>query len=141
MAEILEPGAASIKPQMDKDKAAAFAQSLYGLKATDLKEFVSYDDRNYFFKVDPEAPIDNPNLEKSDICQDGYILKVTNSLDSKGPEVLEGQNAMILHLHKNGFTVPIPILNKNGKYIALEELEVKNDDTWSENNEVRYFNT
>ena len=51
MAEILEPGAASIKPQMDKDKAASFALNLYGLKAIKMKEFVSYDDRNYFFKL------------------------------------------------------------------------------------------
>ena len=128
MADILEPGAASIKPQMDKEKAAAFAQSLYGIQAVNLKEFVSYDDRNYFFEVDPEAPIDNPHLDKSDICRDGYILKVTNSLDSKDPKVLEAQNAMILHLHKNNIEVPVPILNKNGKYIALEDLELKNDE-------------
>ena len=136
MAEVLEPGAATIKPQMDKEKAGAFAKSLYGLQATNLKEFVSYDDRNYFFKVDPESPVDNPNLNKSDICPDGYILKVTNSLDSKDPKVLEAQNAMILHMHKSGLEVPIPVLNKSGEYTALEELEVKEDDSWSKNNEV-----
>ena len=95
MAEILEPGAASIKPQMDKDKAASFALNLYGLKAIKMKEFVSYDDRNYFFQVDPEADIDNPNLSVSDINPDGYILKVTNILDSKDPDFTEAQNKMM----------------------------------------------
>ena len=136
MAEILEPGAASIKPQMDKDKAAAFALNLYGMKAIKMKEFVSYDDRNYFFQVDPEADIDNPNLSASDINPDGYILKVTNSLDSKDPKVLEAQNAMIMHMSQHGLEVPVPTLNKNGNYTALEELINDNDDQWSANNEV-----
>ena len=76
MAEILQPGAATIKPQMDKDKAAEFALKLYGLTATKMKEFVSYDDRNYYFQVDPEAAIENDNI--TEINPDGYILKVTN---------------------------------------------------------------
>ncbi len=43
----------------------------------------SYDDRNFFFRVDLESGIRNDFLKPEDINPDGYMLKVTNSLDSK----------------------------------------------------------
>ena len=63
MGDVLEPGVV-IKPCMDKIKAIQWAWELFGLKATNVKEFNSYDDRNFFFKVDPDSEIDNPNLSK-----------------------------------------------------------------------------
>ena len=135
MADLLEPGTV-IKPQMDKNKAIKLALDLYGLKATNVKEFNSYDDRNYFFKIDIETGIDNDNISKEDIFPEGYILKVTNSLDSKDMNSTVGQNEMILHMAKCNMDVPMPIKNKNGDYVSLEKFEFSNEsDQWQANNE------
>ena len=134
MADVLEPGTV-IKPCMDKEKAIEFAQKLYGLKASNVKEFNSYDDRNYFFKVDPNAEIENENVKE--INPEGYILKVTNSLDSKDADFIQAQNLMILHMAKSNLAVPVPILNKNGELLSLEELEVKSKDDWQANNDEK----
>ena len=39
-----------IKPPVDKDLAVQLIRDLYGLRAKNVKEFNSYDDKNYFFK-------------------------------------------------------------------------------------------
>ena len=135
MADVLEPGVV-IKPCMDKNIAINWAQKIYGLKAINVKEFNSYDDRNYYFHVDPDADIGNEHLRKSDISPDGYILKVTNILDSKDPDFTEAQNKMILHMANADLAVPIPIKNKNGGLMSYEEIEVeKKGNDWASNNE------
>lgn len=135
MADVLEPGIV-IKPCMDKNKAIAWAQNIYGLKAINVKEFNSYDDRNYFFKVDVESEIDNVHLKKEEICPDGYVLKITNSLDSKDPDNIDAQNEMIIHMSEANLAVPIPIKNKNGKFMSYEEIKVDiQGNAWASNNE------
>jgi hydroxylysine kinase len=135
MADVLEPGTV-IKPCMDKDKAAEWAQSLYGLKAIDMKEFNSYDDRNYYFKVDPVALVDNEHILKEDICSDGYVLKITNTLDSKDPAFSEAQNGLILHMAIAKFAVPVPMKDKNGQLMSFQELKVETKgDDWTSNND------
>ena len=44
----------------------------------ELKQLVSYDDLNFYFRVKKE--VDNPNI--ADINQDGYVFKVINSSQS-----------------------------------------------------------
>ena len=136
MAEVLEPGVV-IKPQMDKDQAISWIWHLYGLKATNVKELNSYDDRNFFFKIDPdESKIDNEFLSKEDF-EHGLNLKVTNSLDSKDLPFNEAQIGMMLHLHQSGMEVPVPIKNKNGDFWSLEELQSEKRNDWKENNEEK----
>ena len=136
MGDVLEPGVV-IKPCMDKTKAIQWAWELFGLKATNVKEFNSYDDRNFFFKVDPDSEIDNPNLSKEDLNLNGYMLKVTNTLDSKNASYIEAQNEMIVHMSKSDLEVPVPVKNKNGLTLSLEELEVESNDSWEANNDER----
>ena len=52
MADLLSPGEV-IKPQLTSDQAANLLTKLYGLQPTSVKEFNSYDDRNFFFTVAP----------------------------------------------------------------------------------------
>jgi len=136
MADVLEPGVV-IKPCMDKAKAEQWALELFGLKAINVKEFNSYDDRNFFFKVDPESKIENPYLTKEDINPNGYMLKVTNTLDSKAESYIDAQNQMILHMAKSDLDVPVPVKNKNGQVMSLEELEVKSNNSWEANNDEK----
>jgi len=113
--DVLEPGAV-IKPQMTKEDATALLLRLYGLKSTSVKEFNSYDDRNFYFKV--AADTTNPNLDT--VSEDGYILKVTNRQDSKDPAFTDAQNLMILHMAKAGLAVPEPQVQVSGLLASLE---------------------
>ena len=105
-----------IKPPVTKEEATRLIRDLYGMNAASLKELNSYDDKNYFFKPDGDVA----NQHVGTVCENGYILKVTNSQDSKCPEVFDGQNEMILHLAKAGMTMPTPIKNKSGALKSLE---------------------
>lgn len=42
--------------------------------------------------------MDNPNVPR--LAQHGYTLKVTNSLDSREKDVVEGQNTLLAFLGK-----------------------------------------
>ena len=48
-----------IKPPVDKDLAVQLIRDLYGLRAKNVKEFNSYDDKNYFFKSEEH---ENPHI-------------------------------------------------------------------------------
>ena len=48
-----------IKPPVDKDLAVKLIRDLYGLRAKNVKEFNSYDDKNYFFKSEEH---ENPHI-------------------------------------------------------------------------------
>ena len=87
-----------VKPQLDMAMAQQLLLELYGVTAKGMKEFVSYDDRNFYFKVDGEHPVENVNIDA--VNSDGYVLKITNSGDSKDPDAFDAQNQMILHVGK-----------------------------------------
>ena len=81
---VLQPGQ-SIRPQTTPDTAVELVNNLYGLTVTKVKELNSYDDRNYYVHVKPEHK--NPHIKE--ICPDGYILKILNSMDSPKKHVGE----------------------------------------------------
>jgi len=68
---VLKPGEI-IKPCLDQAQAEELLTRLYGLTASSVKEFNSYDDRNFYFRVKETG---------DSIWPHGYILKVTNSRD------------------------------------------------------------
>ena len=53
-----------IKPPVEKDLAVKLIRELYGLRAKDVKEFNSYDDRNFFFKSEDH---DNPHVTGNNV--------------------------------------------------------------------------
>ena len=109
-ADILSPGDV-IRPSLSPDEAGKLLTKLYGLTPQSVKEFNSYDDRNFRFTVEMETT--NPHIRE--VCQDGYILKVTNWQDSKDVDFFDAQNEMILHMAGAGLDVPVPIANCQGK--------------------------
>ena len=123
MGDILEPGTV-IKPVVSATKAEDLLKKLYGMNMISVKELNSYDDRNFFFKVSTNH--ENPHID--DICADGYILKVTNSVDSKDAEFTDAQNEMILHMADKGLDVPVPVPNVNNKLRFIEGLETAGGD-------------
>jgi len=114
MGDVLQPGVV-IKPQMDKDLAKGLARSLYGVEPLTCQEFNSYDDRNYFMTMSDK--VNNENI--GELNKPGYVLKVTNSQDSKDPDFTDAQNLMILHMAQD-MTVPLPVKNVSGEYKSIE---------------------
>jgi len=124
MGDILEPGEI-IKPQLSQDEARDLLKRLYGLTSVKVKEFNSYDDRNFFFTVEDKTS--NPHLATP--WPHGYILKVTNKVDSKDPLFSDAQNEMILHMAAAGLAVPEPTKNCSGNLKSLETLKTDNKDS------------
>lgn len=81
---VLQPGQ-DIRPHMTVDTARDLVQHLYGLRVKSVRELNSYDDKNYLVKA--EAECDNPHIKE--VCADGYVLKVLNSMASKESHVGE----------------------------------------------------
>lgn len=92
----LQPGN-NIKPVVSEEQARNIIRDSYGLVVGGVFELNGYDDINY--KVAVDDVVDNEHIEN--ICEFGYVLKVTNSLDSKNVAFVEGQNALMLYLGKN----------------------------------------
>ena len=80
--EILQSGQ-EVRPEMTVDTAVSLVQRLYGLKVKSIQELDSYLDKNYL--VVAETQFDNPHIEE--VCGDGYVLKVLNSVESKTTHV------------------------------------------------------
>ena len=103
------------KPGVTPDAAARLIKDVYGFAATDIKELNGYDDRNFFFRASADSAGDN-------FCDDGYVLKVTNSQDSRQESLFDAQHAMVRHLAERGVIVPEPVKNKHGDLKRLVRL-------------------
>ena len=110
------------------------------IDTSSIEEFVSYDDRNYFFRGEP----------LDDTLQNEYVLKVTNFNDP--PEVVNGISGITKHLHEKGYKCPypIPLARPGSEYVDMvvmsykqlvvfEKEETKNDDLAEENGAVNKY--
>merc|ERR1719495_2796600 len=97
--------------------AATLARNLWGLQIDQgsVKEFVGYDDKNFFLKAEPPSEED----PSKNYHPDGYVLKVTNPVDSREPELLGAQNAAMSHLAAKGFSCPRPLANLEGRLMSV----------------------
>ena len=77
---IQEPGD-DIKPKLHDSEISRLLDVVFGLDVIRFKELVSYDDKNYHVKVKPTSR----NNYISSVHEQGYVLKVMNSMDSKRP--------------------------------------------------------
>jgi hypothetical protein len=78
---VLNPGE-SIQPKLGEQEARHLVRRLYGMSAIKVVELNSYDDKNFHILVDTATSGDVKWSE------DGYVLKILNSLDSKFPEAI-----------------------------------------------------
>ncbi|XP_017475430.1 PREDICTED: hydroxylysine kinase [Rhagoletis zephyria] len=114
---ILKPGS-NIKPKVTSEDVESLVRRLYGITINEIKELISYDDRNYL--IQPDWNIKNPIITTQ--WPHGYILKILNALDSKKPNFVDAQNELMLYLAKEGIICPRPIENVNGKYFSVENI-------------------
>lgn len=113
----LEPGS-DIKPKVTNELVESLLRRLYGITLAEFKELISYDDRNFLIKEDPN--IKNPLIVSH--WPHGYVLKILNALDSKKVEFVDAQNQLMLYLSKQNIQCPRPIANVSGKYFSVEAI-------------------
>lgn len=107
-----------IRPQLDDESVVKLVKKLYSLTVISIKEFNAYDDKNSWIITDKNH--ENPYIKS--VAPHGYVLKITNSLDSQNPSIVNGQNEMMLYLHQNSVMCPTPVKNIEGFYFSLEQL-------------------
>ncbi|KAK3913458.1 Hydroxylysine kinase [Frankliniella fusca] len=106
------------RPVVDEQAALALAARLYGLRGGTARPMDGYDDKNFWLQN--HEVTDNPFLTK--VCEAGYTLKVTNSLDSRDLAFVEEQTALLAHLADHGVVCPRPVRNKAGHTYSIEKL-------------------
>ncbi|XP_063633629.1 hydroxylysine kinase [Cydia splendana] len=121
MAEnILEPGKV-IKPIINHDEVKLLVERLYGISVLELTELNSYDDKNYKIIEDPN--VKNPLITNH--SEHGYVLKITNSMDSLDRDTIEAQNEIMNFLNTRSVTCPKPVRNVYGHLYSVENIAGK----------------
>ena len=113
------------RPCVDKEKAVRLASLLYGLDVSDasqVKEFVSYDDRNFYIKGTLPNHSNQCNGEPQ-TSEGEFVLKILNHVDSENISFANAQNEVLLHLNANGFACPVPARALNGEYTMQCKLD------------------
>ncbi|KAJ9579227.1 hypothetical protein L9F63_024664 [Diploptera punctata] len=110
----LEPGM-SIRPNLNIESATSLIERLYGFKNFKLIELNGYDDKNFHVQV-------NDKETECEVWPHGYVIKVTNSLESQNTSAVDAQTKMALHLGECGINCPQPVRNVKGQFYSLEEI-------------------
>ena len=119
-----------IRPSVDKTKAVRLASLLFGLRVNDssqVKEFVSYDDRNFYLEgALPNNVNECGNLHRPQMNEGEFVLKILNHVDSENIPSVNAQNEIMLHLKARGFVCPVPMRSLNGEFTVEWEVESSN---------------
>lgn len=132
--DILRPGDV-IRPKVDPGMAKILVERLYGLKVKLINELNSYDDKNFHIVCEDEKECENPWIVKPDA--EGYVLKITNSLDSRKTDFIEGQTALLNYLAENRIAAPLPVKNLKGGFYSLENFDEGDKKEQDTNHVVR----
>ncbi|CAB0034633.1 unnamed protein product [Trichogramma brassicae] len=113
---ILKPGQL-IKAQINEEDVKQLLKLRYGFEVSQITELDAYDDRNYRILC---KTVNNPHILS--LAEDGYVLKIINSLDSQKIGFFEAQNELLVYLNKKNFVCPIPVKQINGSYYSVESI-------------------
>ncbi|XP_078738012.1 hydroxylysine kinase-like [Lampetra fluviatilis] len=115
-----------VRPDVSPDKVRELVARLYGINATSVTELGSYDDQNFHVETrghvvpEPSSSSSSPSV----VCPHGYVLKVTNSADSRHRAgLVEAQTQAVRFLGERGFPVPAVVPTTDGRLMAMETLE------------------
>ena len=122
-----------IRPNVDKMKAVTLTSLLFGLHVTDssqVKEFVSYDDRNFYLKGSLPGNVKESGRgnhhDQQQMNEGEFVLKILNHVDSENIPYVNAQNEIMLHLKACGFVCPVPMRSLNGEFTVQCEVESSN---------------
>ncbi|KAK2539530.1 hydroxylysine kinase [Columba livia] len=96
------------KPALDETEAAELVDRVFGLRVSWIALLPSYDDQNFHVRVSRDGGADE------------YVLKITNSEDSREPDLIEAQTRAMMFLSAEGFPSAMPQLTKDGTIMSLE---------------------
>ena len=126
-----------IRPCVDKESAVKLARLLFGLRISEpskVREFVSYDDRNFYLKgVLPNHP-KKPDDREPNSNEGEYMLKILNHVDSENISYVNAQNEILLHLKARGFICPVPATSLTGDYTMECELKSSAESSGGKDN-------
>ncbi|KAG8189965.1 hypothetical protein JTE90_009104 [Oedothorax gibbosus] len=112
------------KPNVTVDLAIELVKTIYGLQVTEIKSLNSFSDKNFHIKV--SADHTNPNIDQ--ISDDGYTLKIMNTLKSNLKGHFDAIHETMIRLHGKGLRVPQPIRNLDGTTWKLETLPLQESE-------------
>ncbi|CAH1992278.1 unnamed protein product [Acanthoscelides obtectus] len=100
------------KAELSLDEAKQIVFDYYDLKVSLIKELNGYDDKNYYISA----------RAKNSTEEQGYVLKVINSEDSKNEELFEAQSLLLQHLGRKRLPCPQPLLTNDRKFQVKVQL-------------------
>ncbi|XP_027757387.1 hydroxylysine kinase isoform X2 [Empidonax traillii] len=100
------------KPALSEKEAAELVDRVFGLKVSWLRPLPSYDDQNFHVRV-------SGNSDGAGGA-DEFVLKITNSEDSREPDLIQAQTQAMMFLSAQGFPSATPHLTRDGSIMSLE---------------------
>ncbi|KAM6125629.1 hydroxylysine kinase isoform 2-T2 [Phoenicopterus ruber ruber] len=100
------------KPALGEKEATDLVDRVFGLKVSWIRPLPSYDDQNFHVRVSRH--------QGAAEGADEYVLKITNSEDSREPDLIEAQTQAMMFLKAEGFPSATPHLTKDGNIMSLE---------------------
>lgn len=98
------------KPNFNQSQVGEILKRRFGLKPSEIRLLPSYDDQN-FYVVTTEGG--------------EYILKISNTEDSKNPNLFEVQSHAMFFLHQNGLPTQTSLPSTSGQLLIFEEMGMK----------------
>ena len=101
-------------PSLSVDQLSTLATRLFPLAHVDVasvKDLVSYDDKNYYFRG---------TLEPDDVAcskERELVFKINNAIDS--PVLVGGLTSLMTFLSSRGFRVPRPLASRDGLQVKV----------------------
>lgn len=95
------------RPCLSQIFAAKLAKKFYNFKTiTEMKEFGSYSDRNFYIRGKRTSDECANQDQTSKLKVGEYVLKILNSVDSKHGDFVDAENDTMLFLRKKQFPCP-----------------------------------
>lgn len=98
----------NIKPMLSLGQATGLLERLYNLFTSEIRPLPSYDDQNFY--------VSSSNGNE-------YVLKISNTIHSENPTVIEIQTCAMSYLNMNGFPTQNIIPTNAGQLWGLQELD------------------
>ncbi|GFT60170.1 hydroxylysine kinase [Nephila pilipes] len=113
-----------LKPNVSEALAIDLVRIIYGLEVIDIKSMISFNDQNFQIQVSEKHQ--NPYI--NNIPEDGYTLKILNTIKSSLDGHIDSMHSALNHLSRKGLRVPVPVQNLEGNTWKLETVPLLNED-------------